>query len=75
MTLSVEGARGILEEEWDSVPGIRLLFLLVWCTARGHLPYQQTGFFCLFGWLVFFFFFFLPESIGSDEERVVDVLW
>ena len=65
----------VLEEYWrkngilclESV----LLFLLVWGTVRGHLPYQQTGvFFCLFVCL----FVCLPESIGSNGKQVVDAL-
>ena len=62
----------VLEEYWRK-NGIlclesALLFLLVWGTVRGHLPYQQTGVFfvCLFD--------FLPESIGSDGKQVVDAL-
>ena len=66
----------VLEECWRK-NGILCLesvlsFLLVWCTARGHLPYQQRE--CFF--VVFFCLFVcFPESIGSDGEQVVDALW
>ena len=68
----------VLEEYWRK-NGILCLESGFYSCLYGALPEgtfltSRQGFFvCLFGW--FFFFFFLPESIGSDEERVVDVLW
>ena len=49
-----------------------ILACMVHCQRAPSLPADRVF---LFVCLVGFFFFFLPESIGSDEERVVDVLW
>ena len=63
----MEGARGVLEEEWDSVPGISAFILACMghCQRAPSLP-ADRGVFCLFD--------FLPESIGSDGKQVVDAL-
>ena len=70
MTLSVEGARGILEEEWDSVPGISAFILACMghCQRAPSLPADRGIF------LFVCLFVCLPESIGSNGKQVVDAL-
>lgn len=63
MTLSVEGARGILEEEWDSVPGISAFILacMVHCQRAPSLPADRGVF--LVG------LFFCQKALAVMESR------
>lgn len=64
MTLSVEGARGILEEEWDSVPRISAFILActVHCQRAPSLPAERVFFFV-------FVFVFCQKALAVMESK------